>query len=79
MLKKAYSDACLSRTNVFEWYGWFYNEWESVEDDLRAGRSHTSRTPENIVAVHSTLATDQQLMIGMLVEKLHVETVLQKI
>ncbi len=34
-LQKAYTNECLSRTNVFEQYGKFCNDRESVDDDPR--------------------------------------------
>ncbi len=49
MLKNEYSDACLSCTNIFEWYRQFHYRKGSVGDNPRVGRSLNSQTPENIV------------------------------
>jgi hypothetical protein len=35
MLKSAYGEECLSRTNVFEWHKRFKEGRESLEDDER--------------------------------------------
>ncbi len=36
--KKTYGNECLSRTNIFEWYGKFRSARECVDGDTRAGR-----------------------------------------
>ncbi|KAJ8938897.1 hypothetical protein NQ318_005994 [Aromia moschata] len=33
MLKEMYGNACLSRTQVFEWFKWFKEGRETAEDD----------------------------------------------
>ncbi len=38
MLQKAYGNECLSRINVLEWCGKFYDGRESMVDDTRMGR-----------------------------------------
>ncbi len=73
MLQKAYGSECLSCTNVFEWYDKFHNGCESVDDDLRAGRSRTSRTPEHFAKLRSALADDRHSVIGMLAKQFHVD------
>jgi len=42
-IQKAYGDAALSRTTIFEWHKRFQEGRESVKDDERGGRP-TSRT-----------------------------------
>ncbi len=38
LLQKAYSNECLSRANIFEWYSKFRSGRESVDDDPRVRR-----------------------------------------
>ncbi len=55
ILQNECGNECLSRTNVFEWYGKFCNGRESVDDDARLGRHRTSRTPKHIAKVCAAL------------------------
>jgi hypothetical protein len=50
-IQKAYGDAALSRTTIFEWHKWFRAGRESVKDDEESGRPTTSRTDDNIATV----------------------------
>ena len=50
LIQKAYGDAELSRTTVFEWHKRFREGRESVKYDESSGRP-TSRTDDNFVAV----------------------------
>ena len=42
MIQKAYDDATLSRTTIFEWHERCREGRESVKDDERSGRPTTS-------------------------------------
>jgi transposase len=42
LIQKAYGDAALSRTTIFEWHKRFREGRESVKDDKRCGRPATS-------------------------------------
>ena len=44
LVEKAYDDAAISRTTIFEWHKRFREGGESVKDDERSGRPTTSRT-----------------------------------
>ena len=50
LIQKAYGDAALSRTTIFEWHKRFREGRESVKDDESSGWP-TSRTDDNIAAV----------------------------
>ena len=51
LIEKAYGDAALSRTTIFEWHKRFREGRERVKDDERSGRPTTSRTDDNMAAV----------------------------
>ena len=51
LIQKAYVDAALCRTTIFEWHKRFREGRESVKDDECSGRPTTSRTEDNISAV----------------------------
>ena len=51
MMQQAYGDACLSRSNVFIWHKRFVDGRESLEDEIKEGRSIAFRKPEMIQKV----------------------------
>ena len=63
MLKKVYSDECLSRTQVFEWFKRFKEGREEIRDDQRPGRPSTSKTDTNIERVGETVEQNRCLSI----------------
>ena len=63
LLKTAFGDKCLSRSNVFVWFDRFKNGRKSVEDDPRPGRPSTSKTDENIVKVRDLVRSERRLTI----------------
>ena len=50
LIQKAYGDAALSRTTIFEWHKRFQEGRESVKDDKGSGLPTTSRTGDKIAA-----------------------------
>ncbi len=68
MLQKAYSNKCLSRTNIFKWYDKFCNGQESMDDD-----DATSRTLKHMAKVHAALVDDRRSVIRMLAERFHID------
>jgi len=52
LIQKAYGDAALSRTTIFEWHKRFQEGRESVKDDERSGWPTSSRTDDNIAAIN---------------------------
>jgi transposase len=68
MLKNAYGEECLSRTNVFEWRKRFQEGRESLQEDERKGRPSTSRAEELVEATQKCLAKDRTLSVRMLEE-----------
>jgi transposase len=51
LVKKAYGNEVVNRSNVFRWYSRFRDRRELVEDDERGGRPKSIRTEVNIAAV----------------------------
>ena len=48
MLKQAFSDFCMSRSQTFEWFGRFKNGRTSTPNDDRSGRPSTATTPSKV-------------------------------
>jgi len=51
LVKNAYGNEALKRSNVFRWYFRFRDGRGLVEDDERGGRPKSTRTEVNIVTV----------------------------
>ena len=60
-IQKAYGDAALSRTTIFEWNKRFGEGRESVKNDERSGRPTTSRTDDNIAAFDKMFKEDRKV------------------
>ena len=60
LIQKAYGDAALSWTTIFEWHKRFQEGRESVKDDERSGQATTSRT-DDITAVDK-MVKDQNVI-----------------
>lgn len=71
LLKTAFGDKCLSRSNVFIWFNRFKNGRESVEDEPRSGRPSTSKTDDNVVKVRDLVRSDRRLTIREMSDELN--------
>ena len=60
-IQKAYGDAALSRTTIFEWHKRFRECRESVKGDERSGRPTPSRTDDNIAVVDKIVKEDRKV------------------
>jgi hypothetical protein len=64
LIQKAYGDAALSRTTLFEWHKRFREGRESVKYDERSGQPTTSRTDDNMAAVNKMVKEDRNVSLG---------------
>ena len=69
LIQKAYADAELSRTTIFEWHKRFRESRESVKDDERSGRPTTSRT-DDIAAVDKMVREDRNVTSRLIADRL---------
>ncbi|GAB1867939.1 hypothetical protein CAJAP_09018 [Camponotus japonicus] len=58
-LKNVYGDECMSRAQVFRWFGRFRDGREDLADDDRAPPPKTTRNKENIEKVKEILRSDR--------------------
>ena len=61
LIQKAYGDAALIRTTIFEWHKRSREGRESVKDHERSGRPTTSRTDDNIAAFDKMVKEDRNV------------------
>jgi hypothetical protein len=67
LIQKAYSDAALSRTTVFERHKQFRESRESVKYE-RSGQPTTSRTDETIAAVDKMVKEGRKVMSRLIAD-----------
>ncbi len=66
------TEKSVSSATKFLWFGKFWDGREDIHDNEWAGRPHTSRTDDNIAAVHTVLQHNRQSMVRLLEEQLHI-------
>ena len=62
-IQKAFRDDAMSAAQIKVWHRCFKDGGEPVESGPRSGRFATSRTPENVEHVETTINKDQQLTV----------------
>jgi len=72
LVKKAYGNETLNRSNVFRWYSRFRDGREPVEGDDRSGCPKSTRTEVNIVAVADLVKNDRRIASRMIAESLNI-------
>ena len=70
LIQKAYGDAAVSRTTIFEWHKRFREGRESVKDDERSGRPSTSQTDDNIAFVAKMFQEDRRVTSRLIADAL---------
>ena len=70
LIQKAYGDAALRRTTIFEWHKWFREGRESVMDDERSCQPTTSRTDDSIAAVDKMVKEDRKVTSRLIADTL---------
>jgi len=79
LLTVAYGEYAMKKSSVFEWYSWFKEEREDVQDDPRSGQPKTQSTGENVDRVQTLVRSDRILGVRVIAEELNMnrETVRQ--
>jgi len=63
MVKVAYKDGAMSRTQVYEWFSRFKEGEMTIEDQPRSGRPSTSRTDNNVQKINEIVREDRRRTI----------------
>lgn len=73
MLKKAFGDNCMSKTQAYDWYKSFKDGREVVEDLPRSGRPSTSTTDDNIIQIKKLVLENRHLSVRELARELSID------
>jgi len=60
MLKQAFGDSCMSRSQTFEWFGRFKNGRTSTANDDQSGRPSMATTPSKVEQVQAAVNQDRR-------------------
>jgi hypothetical protein len=63
MLKIAFREEAMGRTQTYEWWKRFKEGQTSIDDDLRSGRPSTSKTDDNVAKVHEVIHSNRRLTV----------------
>ena len=62
-LQQVYGDTALKKSAVYDWFSWFKNGQEKLEDDQRSGRPSTCRTAEMTEKVRKLIQCNRRMTI----------------
>ncbi|KAJ8936933.1 hypothetical protein NQ318_007057 [Aromia moschata] len=68
MLKTAYKDDAMRKTQVYEWFAWFTNGDVLIDGKLSSGRPLTARNDENVEKIPELVFTDRRQTVDQLSE-----------
>jgi AraC-like DNA-binding protein len=63
LVKTAYGDNALKKTQAYEWFGRFKAGRESIKDDERSGRPKDGRNEQTIAKVRDLITSDRRLTV----------------
>jgi hypothetical protein len=69
MIKQAFREQILSRTQVFEWHAQFKTGSTTVDDDKHTGRLTSCTTPETVARIQELISQDRRRTIHNIAEE----------
>ena len=72
MVNAAYGDQALFRSNVFWWYGRFYDGREDSEDNSRSGWPTECRNDNKVEKISQLLLQNRHLSLRMLADEVNI-------
>jgi len=71
MLKIAFREEAMGRTQMYEWWKLFKEGRTSVDDDLRSGQPSTSKT-DNVAKVREVIHSNRRLTVREVAEEVSI-------
>jgi len=72
MLKIAFREEAMGRTQTYEWWKRFKEGGTSVDDDPRSGRPSTSKTDDNVAKVCKVIHSNRRLTVQEVAEEVSI-------
>ena len=72
MLKIAFGEEAMCRTQTYEWWKRFKEGRTSVDDDPRSGRPSTSKTDDNVAKVREVIRSNRRLTVREVAEEVSI-------
>ena len=72
MLKIAFREEAIGRTQTYEWWKRFKEGRNSVDDDPRSGRPSTSKTDYNVAKVREVIRSNCRLTVREVAEEVSI-------
>ena len=69
MLKIAFGEEAMCRTQTYEWWKRFKEDRTSVDDDPRSGLPSTSKTDDNVAKVREVIRSNRRLTVREVAEE----------
>ena len=72
MLKIAFGEEAMCRTQTYEWLKRFKEGRTSVDDDPRSGRPSTSKSDDNVATVREVIRSNRRLTVREVAEEVSI-------
>jgi len=72
MLKIAFREEAMGRTQTYEWWKRFKEGRTSIDDDPRSGRPSTSKTNDNVAKVREVIRSNPRLTVREVAEEVSI-------
>ena len=72
VLKIAFGEEAMCRTQTYEWWKRFKEGRTSVDDDPRSGRPSTSKTDDNVAKVREVIRSNRRLTVREVAEEVSI-------
>jgi transposase len=79
MLKIAFEEEAMCRTQTYEWWKRFKEGRTSIDDNPRSGRPSTSKTDDNVAKVREIIRSNRRLTVREVAEEVSISKTVQHV